>query len=81
MIDVLCFVKIARMEVYKNIAELQKVTFVNNGESTMRGSCLKRALNYLGNEDFCFSYCDCVSYVNIDDTCSTVTVSVWQNQV
>jgi glucose-1-phosphate cytidylyltransferase len=81
MIDVSCFIKIARMVIHQNIAEPQKVTFFNTGESIMIGGRLKRVLNYLSDEDFCFSYYDCVCYVNIDDTCSTVTISVWQNQV
>jgi len=53
------------MEVHENGAEPWKVTVVNTGEGSMTGGRLKRVRSYLGNEDFCFTYGDGVSNLNI----------------
>jgi glucose-1-phosphate cytidylyltransferase len=53
------------MEVHNNNAEPWKVTLVDTGQSTMTGGRLKRVKDYIGNEDFCFTYGDGVSDVNI----------------
>jgi len=53
------------MEVHRNKAEPWKVTVVDTGENTMTGGRLKRVAQYLGDEDFCFTYGDGVSDVNI----------------
>ncbi len=42
-----------------------KVTLVDTGENTQTGGRLKRVANYIGNEDFCFTYGDGVADVNI----------------
>jgi glucose-1-phosphate cytidylyltransferase len=42
-----------------------KVTLVDTGESTMTGGRLKRVRHLLGDEDFCFTYGDGVSNVDI----------------
>jgi glucose-1-phosphate cytidylyltransferase len=54
-----------RMEVHRNTAEPWQVTLVETGESTMTGGRLKRIANYVGDEDFCFTYGDGLSDVNI----------------
>ncbi|MEO8330910.1 MAG: glucose-1-phosphate cytidylyltransferase [Gallionella sp.] len=54
-----------RMEVHQQSAEPWRVTLVDTGDSTMTGGRLKRVREYLGNEDFCFTYGDGVSDVNI----------------
>lgn len=54
-----------RMEIHQNSAEPWKVTLVDTGEETMTGGRLKRVREYLGEEDFCFTYGDGVSDVDI----------------
>ena len=56
-----------RMEVHQRNAEPWKVTLVDTGESTMTGGRLKRVRSYLdGEENFCFTYGDGVSDVDIE---------------
>lgn len=47
-------------------AEPWKVTLVNTGLETMTGGRLKRIKEYIGNDDFMFTYGDGVSDVNIE---------------
>lgn len=54
-----------RMEVHQNNVEPWRVTLVDTGERTLTGGRLKRVRDYLGNEDFCFTYGDGVADVNI----------------
>ena len=54
-----------KMEVHQNNAEPWRVTLVDTGEQTMTGGRLARVRAYVGNEDFCFTYGDGVSDVNI----------------
>jgi glucose-1-phosphate cytidylyltransferase len=54
-----------RMEVHQNLAEPWKVTLVDTGEDSMTGGRLKRIREYLDGEDFCFTYGDGVSNVNV----------------
>jgi len=54
-----------KMEIHQNSAEPWKVTVVDTGEETMTGGRLKRVAKYLGSEDFCFTYGDGVSDINI----------------
>jgi glucose-1-phosphate cytidylyltransferase len=54
-----------RMEVHRNTAEPWRVTLVDTGEHTMTGGRLKRITGYVGDEDFCFTYGDGLSDVNI----------------
>lgn len=63
--DITFDVKNNKMEIHQNSAEPWKVTVVDTGEETMTGGRLKRVAKYLGNEDFCFTYGDGVSDVNI----------------
>lgn len=52
------------MEVHQKYAEPWKVTLIDTGENTQTGGRLKRVQPYL-NQDFCFTYGDGVSDVNV----------------
>lgn len=54
-----------KMEVHQQHAEPWRVTLVDTGDETMTGGRLKRARRYLDDEDFCFTYGDGVSDVDI----------------
>lgn len=54
-----------KMEVHQNNAEPWCVTLVDTGESTMTGGRLRRIRAYLDDDDFCLTYGDGVSDVNI----------------
>jgi glucose-1-phosphate cytidylyltransferase len=56
-----------KMEVHRATAEPWRITLVDTGEDTMTGGRLKRVRDYVGGEDFCFTYGDGVSDVNIAD--------------
>jgi glucose-1-phosphate cytidylyltransferase len=56
-----------RMNVHQNYAEPWRVTLVDTGEDTMTGGRLKRVREYLKDEDFCLTYGDGVSDVNISE--------------
>lgn len=67
MSDITFDIKNNSMTVHQQYAEPWKVTLLDTGEQTMTGGRLKRASSYLGGEDFCFTYGDGVSNVNISD--------------
>ena len=46
------------MEVHRSEAEPWRVTLVDTGEQTMTGGRLARVLPYVGDEEFCFTYGD-----------------------
>ena len=54
-----------RMEVHEKYVEPWRVTLVDTGEETLTGGRLRRVRSYLGSEDFCFTYGDGVSDVDI----------------
>jgi glucose-1-phosphate cytidylyltransferase len=54
-----------RTEIHQNNTEPWRVTLVDTGEKTMTGGRLKRVRNYLGDEDFCFTYGDGVADVDV----------------
>ncbi|PJD93196.1 MAG: glucose-1-phosphate cytidylyltransferase [Legionella sp.] len=54
-----------KMKVHQNSAEPWSVTLVDTGEKTMTGGRLKRIQPYLDGEDFCFTYGDGVSDIDI----------------
>lgn len=56
-----------RMEVHQKKAEPWKVTLIDTGENTMTGGRLKRVSDYIGEEDFCFTYGDGVADINVAD--------------
>ncbi|MCG3775316.1 MAG: Glucose-1-phosphate cytidylyltransferase [Nitrospira sp.] len=51
--------------VHRSMAESWKVTLVDTGSETMTGGRLKRVREYIGDDDFCFTYGDAVSSVDI----------------
>jgi len=53
------------MEVHRTVAEPWRVTLADTGEATMTGGRLKRVMRYLDDEDFCFTYGDGLSDVDI----------------
>jgi len=55
------------MQVHHQHAEPWQVTLVDTGEATQTGGRLKRVQSYVGNEDFCFTYGDGLSDVNVGD--------------
>ncbi|HYG52286.1 MAG TPA: glucose-1-phosphate cytidylyltransferase, partial [Flavobacteriales bacterium] len=65
MSDVTIDLKVNDMTVHQNTAEPWKITLVDTGEETMTGGRLKGVQRYLGDEDFCFTYGDGVSNVDI----------------
>ena len=57
------------MEVHKRGDESWKITLIDTGEKTQTGGRLKRVSKYLGEDDnFCFTYGDGLSDINISDS-------------
>lgn len=54
-----------QMKVHQQFAEPWKVTLIDTGEQTLTGGRLKRVKPYLDNSDFCFTYGDGVSDVDL----------------
>jgi glucose-1-phosphate cytidylyltransferase len=54
-----------KVEIHQNYAEPWRVTLVDTGEKTTTGGRLRRIARYLDDEDFCFTYGDGVSDINI----------------
>lgn len=54
-----------QMSIHQNSTEPWKVTVVDTGEETMTGGRLRRVSRYIENEEFCFTYGDGVSDINI----------------
>jgi glucose-1-phosphate cytidylyltransferase len=52
-------------EVHRSATEPWKVTLVETGPETMTGGRLRRALPYVGDEDFCFTYGDGVADIDL----------------
>jgi len=50
---------------HRGYSEPWRVTLVDTGEATQTGGRLKRVAEYLDQEDFCFTYGDGVSNVNV----------------
>jgi glucose-1-phosphate cytidylyltransferase len=55
------------MEVHQQSAEPWRVTLVDTGEATMTGGRIKRVASYVGDEDFCCTYGDGISDVNLTE--------------
>ncbi len=55
------------MEVHQNTAEPWRVTLVETGDKSATGGRLRRVRDYLGDEDFCLTYGDGVSTVNVTE--------------
>lgn len=54
-----------RMEVHQNNAEPWRVTLVDTGDQTQTGGRLRRVKEYVGSDEFCFTYGDGVGNVDI----------------
>jgi glucose-1-phosphate cytidylyltransferase len=65
MSDVTFCMKKNEMQVHNKRAEPWTVTLVDTGEATLTGGRLKRVREYLGDEDFCFTYGDGVADVDV----------------
>ena len=53
------------VQIHQKNVEPWKVTLIDTGELTLTGGRLKRVRNYLGDNDFCLTYGDGVSSVDI----------------
>ena len=68
MSDITFDIKNNSMQVHNKRAEEWTVTLIDTGDDSMTGGRLKRVKDYLiDEEDFCFTYGDGVSNVNISD--------------
>ena len=63
--DVTFDLRDGRRELHQSGAEPWRVTLIDTGDETQTGGRLKRVLPYVGTEDFCFTYGDGVSDVDI----------------
>lgn len=66
MSDITIDMKNNTTEIHQNFVEPWKITLVETGETTMTGGRLKRIAPYLSDEDFCFTYGDGLSNVDIN---------------
>jgi len=57
-----------KMQVLQENAEPWKITLIDTGETTQTGGRLKRVAQYLGDQDFCMTYGDGLSNVDISAT-------------
>ena len=64
-----------KMEVHQRKSEPWKVTLVDTGESSQTGGRLKRVAKFIKGNNFCFTYGDGLSNVNIDELIKTHTKS------
>lgn len=55
------------IKILQNYSEPWRVTLINTGENTMTGGRLKRVSEYLEEDDFCFTYGDGLSSVNLTE--------------
>jgi glucose-1-phosphate cytidylyltransferase len=53
------------MEIHQSTAEPWKVTLVDTGGETMTGGRLRRVLDYVAGEPFCFTYGDGVADIDV----------------
>lgn len=65
MSDVTFDMRENRMEVHQRHSEPWRVTLVDTGENTMTGGRLRRIREYLDDADFCFTYGDGVSDIDV----------------
>ncbi len=67
MSDVTFDMRNNKMEVHQQSAEPWRVTLVDTGENTMTGGRIKRVAEHIDDEDFCCTYGDGISDVNITE--------------
>ncbi len=65
--DVTIDFKTGKTTVHQNSTEPWSITLVDTGDRTQTGGRLRRVQEYVGDEDFCFTYGDGLSDVNIAD--------------
>jgi len=63
--DVTFDMRANRMDVHQSSAEPWNVTLIDTGDATGTGGRLRRVRKYVGSDDFCFTYGDGVSDVDI----------------
>jgi glucose-1-phosphate cytidylyltransferase len=63
--DVTFDVAANRMQVHRTTTEPWTVTLIDTGTGTMTGGRLRRVLDYVGDEDFCFTYGDGVADIDM----------------
>lgn len=66
MSDVTIDMKSNTTKILQNHVEPWSITLVNTGDHTMTGGRLKRVAPYLTDEDFCFTYGDGLSNVDVN---------------
>jgi glucose-1-phosphate cytidylyltransferase len=54
------------LQIHQNNAEKWRITIVDTGEDSMTGGRLRRVAEHIGNDDFCFTYGDGLSSVDIN---------------
>jgi glucose-1-phosphate cytidylyltransferase len=64
--DVTFDVAANRMDVHQTSTEPWRVTLIDTGDDTMTGGRLKRVLDYVGDEDFCFTYGDGLADIDME---------------
>lgn len=67
MSDVTFDMRNNKMEVHQQSVEPWRITLVDTGETTMTGGRIKRVAEHIGDEDFCCTYGDGISDVNITE--------------
>ena len=67
MSDITFDMQTNEMEVHRKNAEKWKVTLIDTGHETLTGGRLKRVSEYIGEDNFCFTYGDGLSNVNITE--------------
>jgi glucose-1-phosphate cytidylyltransferase len=67
MADVHIDIQKNTVEIHQNYSEPWQITLVDTGEHSMTGGLLKRIAKYLNEDDFCFTYGDGLSNVNISE--------------
>lgn len=65
MTDVTFDIANNKTTMHRGAAEPWRVTLVDTGLDTMTGGRIRRVRDYLGNEDFCMTYGDAVSDIDI----------------
>jgi glucose-1-phosphate cytidylyltransferase len=58
------------MQVHQNETEPWRITLIDTGLNSGTGGRLRKIRSYLGDEDFCFTYGDGVSNINIQESIS-----------
>ena len=56
------------IEIHNHKAENWRITLVDTGENTQTGGRLKRVINYINNDNFCMTYGDGLSSVDIAES-------------